>query len=193
LVRHGETQWSAAGKHTGRTDIPLSPQGRAHASALRGRLSQVQSHSLVLRSPLLRAAQTAELAGYADRAEICDNLTEWHYGDYEGLTTEAIRVDRPDWSLWRDGAPAGESPAEVFERVDRVVDRLLAAEGDVVAFAHGHLLRVVAARWLGLLGDAGRLLALSAGSVSVLGWERDTRVLRLWNDTSHIDSPAAVR
>lgn len=183
-MRHGETEWSAVGRHTGRIDIPLSAEGRARATALASRLADVQS-ALVLRSPLARAGQTAALAGYADRAQICDDLAEWDYGAYEGLTTTEIRADRPDWSLWRDGAPGGESPDEIERRADRVIERLRAAPGDVVVFAHGHLLRVLAARWLGLPAVAGRLFALSAGSLSVLGWERETPVLRLWNDVAH--------
>lgn len=174
-----------AGRHTGSTDIPLNDDGRGDAAALARRLSGVHP-ALVLCSPLLRAVQTAELAGYADRAEICQDLSEWHYGDYEGLTTKEIRGRRPDWELWRDGAPGGESPDAVRARVDHVIERLVTAPGDVVVFAHGHLLRAVAARWLRQPVAAGRLFALSAGSVSVLDWERETPVLKLWNDISHI-------
>lgn len=185
VVRHGATEWSATGRHTGRTDIALNAQGLAQALAIGSRLAGVRP-ALILCSPRLRAQQTAQLAGYAERAEICDDLAEWDYGDYEGLTTEAIQARRPDWSLWRSGALGGESPAALRRRADRVVARLRGAPGDSVVFAHGHLLRVLAARWLGRPVEVGQLLALSAGSVSVLGWEHDNPVLRLWNDVSHL-------
>jgi broad specificity phosphatase PhoE len=180
LVRHGETEWSASGKHTSRTDLPLTSAGRERAAALAPMLSQ-RSFSLVLVSPLLRARQTCELAGFGDRAEVCDDLREWDYGAYEGLTTPEIRTERPDWVLWRDGCPDGEMPSAVSERADRALDRLRAPDGEAIAFAHGHILRVLAARWLEMPVQAGSRLALSAGSLSVLGFERETSVLRLWN------------
>ncbi|MEO6712668.1 MAG: histidine phosphatase family protein [Mycobacteriales bacterium] len=188
-MRHGQTAWSALGKHTGRTDIPLTGEGAADAGALAVRLAGLQP-ALVLSSPLRRARETAERVGYPS-PEVLADLSEWHYGDYEGLTTTEIRLGRPDWSLWRDGVPGGESPADVAVRADRVVARLQATPGVTLVFAHGHLLRVLAARWLGLSTEAGRLFALSAGSLSVLGWERELPVLRLWNDVAHL-SPAPV-
>ncbi|MEP7053845.1 MAG: histidine phosphatase family protein [Actinomycetota bacterium] len=192
VVRHGETEWSNAGRHTGRTNLPLNAAGRADAAALAARLAGLPA-ALILCSPRLRAAQTAEIAGYAGRAEITDDLAEWDYGDYEGMTTAQIHAIRPDWSLWRDGAPGGESPEQIGDRADRVVRRLVDAPGDVLIFAHGHLLRVLAATWLGLPPAEGRLLALSAGSLSVLGWERETPVLRLWNDVAHISAAPPLR
>jgi probable phosphoglycerate mutase len=183
LVRHGETEWSASGKHTSRTDLPLTEPGRRRAAELAPTLAQ-RTFALVLVSPLRRARETCELAGLADRAEVCEDLREWDYGEYEGLTTPEIREDRPDWVLWRDGCPGGESPTAVGERADRTLDRLRAADGDAIAFAHGHILRVLAARWLEMPVAGGSRLALSAGSVSVLGFERETSVLRLWNGTT---------
>jgi broad specificity phosphatase PhoE len=181
-VRHGETEWSAAGKHTSRTDLSLTEEGRRRAALLADELAG-RSFSLVLSSPLRRARETCELAGLGDRAELTDDLREWDYGEYEGLTTPEIRSTRPDWVLWRDGCPGGESPAQVGERADRALTRLRDAGGDAIAFAHGHILRVLAARWLGMEVAAGARLALSAGSISVLGFERETEVLRLWNST----------
>jgi broad specificity phosphatase PhoE len=180
VVRHGETEWSAAGKHTSRTDLSLTEEGRRRAALLADALAG-RSFALVLSSPLRRARETCELAGLADGAEISDDLREWDYGDYEGLTTPEIRAGRPDWVLWRDGCPGGESPARVGERADRAVARLRQADGDAIAFAHGHILRVVAARWIGMEVAAGARVALSPGTISVLGFERETEVLRLWN------------
>jgi broad specificity phosphatase PhoE len=182
LVRHGQTEWSKDGRHTGRTDIPLLDEGRRDAEALREPLSE-RAIALVLCSPLERARETAELAGLGDRLELDDDLLEWDYGEYEGITTPQIRETRPDWDLWRDGCPGGESPAEVGARADRVLGRAEGADGDVVLVAHGHMLRVVAARWLGLGPDGGRLLALSPATLSVLGFEREQHVVRSWNCT----------
>jgi broad specificity phosphatase PhoE len=182
-VRHGETEWSASGKHTSRTDLPLTEAGRRRAAELAPVLAQ-RKFALVLVSPLRRARETCELAGLGDQASLCEDLHEWDYGSYEGLTTPEIRADRPDWVLWRDGCPGGETPADVGARADAVLARLRAADGDTAAFAHGHILRVVAARWLEMPVAAGSRLALSAGSVSVLGFERETSVLRLWNGTT---------
>jgi probable phosphoglycerate mutase len=182
VVRHGETEWSAAGRHTGHTDLPLTEQGRERARRLGPQLSG-RRFSLVLCSPLLRARQTCELAGFGEVAEICDDLHEWDYGDYEGLTTPQIREQRPDWSLWRDGCPGGESPSQVGERADRVLRRFGDAEGDGLAFAHGHILRVVAARWVSQPTGFGARLALSTGSLSTLGFERETEVVAEWNRT----------
>lgn len=180
VVRHGETEWSASGKHTSHTDLALTERGRERALALASVLSQ-WSFSLVLTSPLRRARETCELAGFGDAAEVCEDLHEWDYGEYEGLTTPEIRVSRPDWSLWRDGCPDGEMPDQVGERADRALARLRAADGDALAFAHGHILRVLTGRWLGMPVAAGARFALAAGGVGELGFERETEVLRRWN------------
>jgi probable phosphoglycerate mutase len=180
VVRHGETDWSAAGRHTSRTDLPLTEEGRARARALGPELA-VRTYALVLCSPLLRARETCELAGYGEAAEICPDLHEWDYGEYEGLTTPQIRQANPNWLLWRDGCPGGETPAQVGERADSVLERLRAAGGDALAFAHGHILRVVTARWLDMEVAAGARFALRAGGVGVLGFERETQVLSSWN------------
>jgi broad specificity phosphatase PhoE len=180
LVRHGETEWSRGGRHTGRTDVPLTDAGRAQAERLRPRLEN-RSLARVLTSPLRRAAETCRLAGLGDRAEPTDDLLEWDYGEYEGLTTPQIREVRPGWSLWRDGCPDGEVASEVGARVDRVIDALRELEGDAALFAHGHVLRVLAVRWVGLSPEDGARFALSTASLSVLGWERETPVFRFWN------------
>jgi probable phosphoglycerate mutase len=179
-VRHGETEWSANGRHTSRTDLPLVESGRERATEVGIQLAG-SDFSLVLCSPLLRARQTCELAGFLDRAEIVDDLHEWDYGEYEGLTTPEIREKRPDWSLWTMGCPGGESPADVSRRADRVLQRARKAGGNTIAFAHGHILRVTGARWIGLEAAGGSRLALSAGAINVLGFERETEVLQRWN------------
>jgi probable phosphoglycerate mutase len=178
VVRHGETEWSRTLKHTGRTDVPLTPAGRRRAESLAAPLSG--TYALVLCSPLLRARETAALAGFPDPV-IEPDLHEWDYGEYEGLTTNEIRALRPDWNLWSDGCPGGESPAEVGARADRVLDRLRPAGGDCLVFAHGHILRVLTARWLGLPPSAGAYFALAAGSLGLLGHERETPVIERWN------------
>jgi broad specificity phosphatase PhoE len=170
-----------ASKHTGRSDIALEPEGQEQAVAVGRRLAG-HRFARVLVSPLARARQTCELAGFA-HAEVCDDLAEWDYGDYEGRTTADIRSERPGWSLWRDGAPDGEGLAQVAARADRVVATVRAGEGDVLAFAHAHILRVVAARWLELSAHDGSRWVLGPASVSVLGWERETPVIERWNDT----------
>jgi broad specificity phosphatase PhoE len=180
LVRHGETEWSRDLKHTGRTDIPLTENGRREAQRLRSALAG-RRFSRVLTSPLERAAETCRLAGLGDQAETTDALLEWDYGDYEGITTKEIREGRPGWFLWRDGCPGGEIAADVGRRVDRVIGELEGLEGDAVVFAHGHVLRVLAARWLRLGPESGALLKLDTGTLSALGWERETRVLTRWN------------
>jgi broad specificity phosphatase PhoE len=180
LVRHGETEWSRTGRHTGRTDVPLTEQGRAEAEAIGAALAERQ-FALVLTSPLQRASETCRLAGLGDVAAERAELREWDYGHYEGRKTIEIRQDRPGWSLWKDGVPGGETLLEVGERADRVIEELRSVRGDAALFAHGHLLRVLAARWLGLQPAAGRLLALDAGTIGVLGYERETAVLRGWN------------
>ena len=180
LVRHGETEWSRGGRHTGRTDIPLSDRGRDEALALRERLDG-WTFARVLSSPLSRALDTARLAGFADEVETDEDLLEWDYGDYEGLTTADIRARRPRWSLWADGTPGGESAAAVGTRVDRTIKELRDADADVLVFAHGHVLRVLTARWLSLTPADGRLFALDPATVSVLGYERETPVIQCWN------------
>jgi probable phosphoglycerate mutase len=180
VVRHGETEWSATGRHTSRTDLPLNEEGRLRASVLAGELSGL-SFALVLTSPMRRARETCELAGFGAQAEICEDLREWDYGEYEGLTTPEIWERDPDWNLWRDGCPGGERPAEVGARADRALARLRSAGGDAIAFAHGHILRVLTARWLAMEPAAGARFALSAGGFGVLGYERQTEVLERWN------------
>jgi broad specificity phosphatase PhoE len=178
LLRHGATEWSLSGQHTGRTDIPLLDLGRQQAKAA-GQLLRDMPFGLVLASPLVRASETCALAGFDGIPE--PDLMEWDYGDYEGLTTDAIRVDRPGWSLWNDGVPGGERAAEVGRRADRVIDRARQSGSDTLCVAHGHVLRVLTARWLGLPPVAARLLFLSAGAVGVLGWEHETPVVTAWN------------
>jgi broad specificity phosphatase PhoE len=184
LVRHGETEWSRSGQHTSRTDLPLLAGGEADAEAL-GRRLREQDLALVLASPLIRARETARLAGFGGVVEIADDLRELGYGDYEGRTTPDIRRERPGWSIWTDGAPGGEALADAGARADRVIERALAAGGDVALFGHGHILRIVGARWLDLPPDAAAGLALSTASLCTLGFERERRVIWLWNDTSH--------
>ena len=184
LVRHGETAWSAAGRHTGRTDIGLDDHGRTRAVALGDLLRELlagRSLGLVLTSPLQRAVETCSLAGFAESAQVDDDLREWDYGDYEGLTTQEIRASRPNWTLWRDGCPNGETAEQVAARADRVISTVRAMADDSVLFAHGHLLRVLTARWLGLEATAGAFFALDTATVSVLGWEREQPVVRRWN------------
>jgi probable phosphoglycerate mutase len=180
VVRHGETEWSLSGQHTSRTDLPLTANGRKRATALRHLLSGY-SFALVLSSPLRRALETCEIAGYGDVVELDDDLREWDYGEYEGLTTPQIRETRPDWNLWRDGCPGGEGPAAVGQRADRVLERLAAAEGDAVAFAHGHILRVLTARWAEMDVAEGARFKFGAGAIGVLGRERETRAVEHWN------------
>jgi broad specificity phosphatase PhoE len=181
LVRHAETEWSISGRHTGRTDIPLTEHGRELARALAERMSG-WDFGLVLASPLLRARETCELCGLGAIAQVRPDLLEWDYGDYEGLTTPQIRAERPDWNLWRDGCPGGEDIGEVSVRVDRVIDEIAGVAGPSVVFSHGHLLRVLGARWIGLGGERGARLGLSTGSICVLGAEHGERILGCWND-----------
>lgn len=179
VVRHGATEWSTAGRHTSITDLPLLPDGEETAVALGARLAEVDFR-LVLTSPRRRARHTAELAGFAD-AEVTDDLAEWAYGDYEGLTTAQIREAVPGWTIWTGVSPGGETGAEVAARLDRVVARAREASGRTLVFAHGHSLRVLAARWLGLPPEGGRLLRLDTATLSVLGFERETAVVLRWN------------
>jgi broad specificity phosphatase PhoE len=180
LVRHGETEWSVTLRHTGRTDVPLDDEGRRQARALRGLLAG-RTFARVLVSPLQRAVETCGLAGYGDVAQVDDRVVEIDYGDYEGRTTEDIRADAPGWSVWDTGAPGGESLDGVAARADAVIAELRAAHGDAAVFAHGHFLRLLAARWIGLGPEGGALLALSTGSVSTLGYERERPVIQQWN------------
>ena len=179
LIRHGETEWSLSGAHTGRTDIPLTPTGREQAAAL-GRYFAGRKFAMVLASPLQRALETCRLAGYGDVAVVDPNLCEWNYGNYEGRTTAEISRERPDWSLWRDGVPNGETVEQVAARADAVLARVQSS-GDIALFAHGHILRILTARWLGLEPSAGRLFAMGTASISTLGYERETRVITRWN------------
>jgi broad specificity phosphatase PhoE len=182
LIRHAETEWSKSRRHTGRTDVPLTDAGRALARTLAERLAP-RTWAAVWSSPLSRALETCRLAGLGEHAQTRDDLLEWDYGDYEGITTSEIRETRPDWYLWRDGCPGGESPGDVAARADRLIAGALEVEGDLAIFAHGHVLRMLAARWIELGPEGGGRLALSTGSQSVLGFEREVRVLWRWNET----------
>ncbi|MBA2763433.1 MAG: histidine phosphatase family protein [Thermoleophilaceae bacterium] len=185
LIRHGETAWSLSKQHTGRTDIPLTENGRAQARTVAPRLIG-RTFGRVLSSPLSRARETCELAGLGGQAETREDLLEWDYGDYDGLTTAEIRETVPDWTLWRDGCPNGEQAEDVGARCDRLIAELRSEPGDTALFAHGHVLRVIAACWAQLGPQAGARLALSTATMSVLGWEREIPVIWLWNDGSHL-------
>lgn len=182
VVRHGETEWSATGRHTGRTDIALTALGEEQAAALRGHLTRV-AFGLVLTSPRRRAIETARLAGFGDRAVVDDDLAEWDYGLDEGRTSSEIQADHPGWSIWRDGPQGGETIDQVAARADRVIARARHASGDTLAFGHGHLLRILAARWVGLGPTSGRRLLLDPATISILGWERATPVIERWNQS----------
>ena len=188
LARHGETAWTLTGQHTGLTDIPLTERGERNARRLGERLKALK-FARVFTSPLRRAFRTCELAGFAAVATADPDLVEWNYGKYEGRRTDEIRAQRPDWQLFRDGCPGGETPDEVGIRADRVVSRVRAVEGDVLLFSSGHFLRVLAARWLRLEPGAGRFFLLSTASLSALGYEHDVTqpVIRLWDDTRHVE------
>jgi broad specificity phosphatase PhoE len=186
LVRHGQTAWSESGQHTGRTDIPLNEAGRRQADLLAARL-RGEDFALVLSSPLSRALDTCRAVGLGERAVIDPDLQEWDYGEVEGRTTDEIRAERPGWNIWDGPVPGGETVEAVGARVDRVIERALRAEGDVVIFGHGHCLRILAARWLGLEAAAGSLFELSTATVSRLGWERERRVIELWNGGAHLE------
>ena len=179
-MRHGETEWSASGAHTSRTDLPLLPSGIKQAEELKTKLKG-RKFALVLVSPMQRARETCRLAGYADKAEITDDLKEWDYGLYEGRSTAQIRQDRPNWSLWRDGVLEVEPIENVGRRVKRIIDRCNASEGDVAIFAHGHVLRILTAAWLDLPPADGKLFALNTATISVLGYEHEYKVIRHWN------------
>jgi len=178
VVRHGETEWSRTGRHTGRSDIPLTENGERQARAV-GEALHRREFALVVSSPLIRARETARLAGF--EPELRDDLAEWDYGEYDGLTTPQIREQVPDWTIWGYGAVGGESVEQLAARADRVVAELLAVDGDVLVFSHGHFLRVLTARWLELGAADGRLFALDSGTLSTLGFEREQRVIRSWN------------
>jgi len=180
LIRHGETEWSLNGRHTGRSDIPLTENGR-QVARLWQPYAAVRKFALVLSSPLQRARQTCELAGLDAQAQIDDDLREWNYGDYEGLTPQQIRNAQPEWLLFRDGCPGGESPEQVGARVDRVIARIRGVQGDVAVFAHGHLLRVFAARWLGLPAPAGSHFLLETATLCVLSSYHGVPALKRWN------------
>jgi broad specificity phosphatase PhoE len=188
LARHGETAWTVTGQHTGRTNLPLTPNGERNARRLGLRL-QGMSFVKVFTSPLQRATRTCELAGFGAVAEVDEDLVEWDYGQYEGMRSAEILADRPRWQLFRDGCPGGESPEEVGLRADRVIERVRAAGGDVLVFSSGHFIRVLAARWLELgPGSAGKYLVLNTSSLSALGYEHKLSqpVIRLWNDDHHV-------
>src|SRR5262245_17247124 len=180
LVRHGDTAWSQSGQHTGRTDIPLTESGRHQAEAL-GRHLAGRPFALVLTSPLSRARDTCRLSGYGDAAQVTDDLLEWNYGIYEGRTTAEIGAVEPGWSVWTASIRDGGTVEQVGERTRRVIDRAAAAPGEVALFAHAHVLRILAACWLGLPPRDGRLLALGTAAISVLGYEHATRVISVWN------------
>jgi len=189
LARHGETAWSLSGQHTGRTDLPLTERGERNARALGERLRGL-NFAKVFTSPLKRAVRTCELAGFGAVAEIDPDLVEWDYGQYEGRRTAEIHAERPDWQLFRDGCPGGESPDQIGARADRVVGRVRAVKGNVLVFSSGHFLRVLAARWLGLDAAGGRYLLLSTASLSALGYEHHQAepAIRLWNETRHVET-----
>ena len=187
LARHGETAWSLSGQHTGLTDLPLTERGDRNARRLGERLRGL-TFARVLTSPLQRARRTCELAGFAQVAEVCDDLVEWNYGQYEGRRTPEILTERPDWQLFRDGCPGGESPGQIAARADRVIAKVREVQGNVLLFSSGHFLRVLAARWLGLGADGGRWFVLSTASLSMLGYEHKLSepAIRLWNDDRHV-------
>jgi broad specificity phosphatase PhoE len=180
VIRHGATEWSRNGRHTGRTDLPLLPDGEAEAAST-GRLLHGREFALVLVSPLSRARRTCELAGYGDQAELCPDLLEWDYGDYEGITTAVIRETVPGWTVWDSPVPQGERIEQVADRADRVITRARAADGDVALFGHGHILRVIAARWCELDAAEGKRFPLETASLCILGWEHEYPTLRVWN------------
>jgi broad specificity phosphatase PhoE len=188
IARHGETAWTLTGQHTGLTDLPLTPQGERNARALADRLTGLK-FTKVFTSPLQRTRKTCALAGFGAAAEVDSNLVEWNYGEYEGLRSAEIRAKRPDWQLFRDGCPGGESPAQVIARADSVLRRVRDVNGDVLLFSSGHFIRVLAARWIGLEPSVNSMsFLLSTASLSVVGYDHDRSrpVIRLWNDTHHV-------
>jgi broad specificity phosphatase PhoE len=187
LIRHGETPWSLSGQHTGKTEMELTATGKLMAKTI-GRELAGRRFDLILTSPRMRARDTCRLSGYGEAAAIDDNLQEWDYGAYEGRTSADIMKEAPNWSLWRDGVPGGETIEAVSARADRVIRRALDCTGDVALFAHGHILRVLAARWVGLPPDGGRYFSLDAGSISILGSEYKVRVISRWNFVPKLES-----
>ena len=187
LVRHGETEWSKSGQHTGRTDIALTANGERQAKALGRRLAG-RTFALVLTSPMGRARETCRLAGLSDGAEVSDDLHEWNYGIYEGVTTKSVREKHPGWTIWDSPIPEGETVAQVGARACRVIARVERVDGDVALFAHGHFLRILGACWMGLAPIHGRNLGLHTATISVLGYERETRVIEVWNEAPAVDA-----
>ena len=187
LARHGETAWSISGQHTGKTDLPLTERGERNARRLGKRLKEL-GFTAVLTSPLQRVARTCELAGFGEVAQVEPDLVEWNYGDYEGRRSSEIHAERPDWHLFRDGCPRGESPGQVGTRADRILRKIRSLEGDLLIFSSGHFLRVLAARWLGLEPAAGRFFVLSTASLSALSYEHNLSepAIRLWDDSRHV-------
>jgi broad specificity phosphatase PhoE len=194
LARHGETAWSLSGQHTGLTDLLLTARGEENARRLGTRLAGLV-FSKVFTGPLQRARRTCQLAGFGSAAELDNDLVEWNYGDYEGRRTAEIHAERPDWQLFRDGCPGGESPAQIGARADSVVSRLRGINGDVLVFSSGHFLRVLASRWLGLEPAAGRFLVLDTASLSKLGYESNVSqpAIRLWNDTNYLTNEPNIQ
>lgn len=189
LIRHGETEWSRSGQHTGRTDLPLTPAGWDKAAAI-GRYLHGMKFALVLTSPLQRARETCRLAGYEEVAQVEPDLMEWFYGRYEGHTSAEIRQQVPGWNIWTHGVVGGETVEQVGERARRVIERACAVDGDVALFAHGHILRILTACWLGLEPAGGRLFAFNTACVSVLGFEGEIRVIRRWNQPPEAEGAA---
>jgi probable phosphoglycerate mutase len=189
IVRHGETEWSTTGRHTSRTDVPLTEAGRREARVIGSRLEDI-AFARVRCSPMSRATETAKLAGLGDRARPTDDLREWEYGAYEGLTTRQIRETVAGWTIWPAGAPGGETPEQVGRRVDRVIAEARALPGRTLLIAHAHILRVLTARWLGLAASEGRLFVLGTGTISVLGWEREQAAILRWNERCEAGPPA---
>jgi probable phosphoglycerate mutase len=187
LIRHGQTEWSAGGRHTGWTDVPLDERGIHQAQLLASRLAGT-TFARVLSSPLSRAVETSRICGLAGQTELDPDLREWDYGPFEGQTTDEMRETDPDWTIWTADTSGGETIADVGRRVDRVIAGTLDVDGEVAIFGHGHCLRILAARWLGLEPRAGALLELSTATLSRLGWEREQRVIELWNEAAHLDS-----
>ena len=187
LVRHGATEWSVSRRHTGRTDLPLTDQGREEVKRLAVRLAR-ERFALVLVSPLTRALETARLTGFGEVAQVEPDLVEWDYGDYDGRTAAEIREERPGWTPWDGGYPGGETLEDLAARADRVVNRVRDVEGDVALFAHGHILRVITARWLEQPPVEAARYYLATASLSVLGWERETAVIDRWNEACHLES-----
>jgi len=183
LIRHGETEWTLSGAHTSFTDLRLTASGEWHAGQLK-RILGNKTFALVLSSPMRRALETCRLAGYLDQAQVTTDLSEWDYGSYEGLTTAEIRKTAPGWTIWTGTPPGGEEIGQVAARADRVIERAVGEQGDVAAFGHGHMMRVLGARWLGLAPEFGKYLGLGTSSISILGYEHETRVIKMWSRPS---------